>query len=175
LGNQPNTRGHAIAPVRDREAPGSSPGPPTKLVAHRPPRIERGMEPTGGLEPPAFSLPSKCCTRSGRAKFRHSIYLAARAPVRALPTRCGTGRFAAQGAPGRCLGQPTRIGCPPRAARPASGTFTLLPVAVRRLCSPTQNKASLIGSRPESMGATPHRSAGAGVVKSTGLTTSIEL
>ena len=25
-----DTRGHAIAPVRDREAPGSNPGPPTK-------------------------------------------------------------------------------------------------------------------------------------------------
>src|SRR6266849_1599550 len=26
-----DTRGHAIAPVRDREAPGSNPGPPTKF------------------------------------------------------------------------------------------------------------------------------------------------
>ncbi len=32
-----DTRGHAIAPVRDREAPGSNPGPPTNLYA----RVER--------------------------------------------------------------------------------------------------------------------------------------
>jgi hypothetical protein len=27
-----DTRGHAIKTVRDREAPGSNPGPPTKIV-----------------------------------------------------------------------------------------------------------------------------------------------
>jgi hypothetical protein len=31
-------------------------------LCHRPSRIERGMEPTGGLEPPAFSLPRECWT-----------------------------------------------------------------------------------------------------------------
>jgi hypothetical protein len=37
---------------------------------HRPPRIERGMEPTGGLEPPAFSLPMKwsLAPATGRAQ-----------------------------------------------------------------------------------------------------------
>jgi len=54
-------------------------------------------EPTGGLEPPAFSLPSKCCTRSVSAKFRHSIYLAARAPVGALPTKVARPTLAAWG------------------------------------------------------------------------------
>ena len=31
-----DTRGHGITPVRDREAPGSNPGPPTKLSSSDP-------------------------------------------------------------------------------------------------------------------------------------------
>jgi hypothetical protein len=36
LGTQEDTRGHDIRPVRDREAPGSNPGPPTKQPLFEP-------------------------------------------------------------------------------------------------------------------------------------------